>query len=501
MSFTDSIKFKFTLWYLAVLSSILILLGSGIYISLSRQLNQNLDNSLMMRARQISNFRDIIAIVAGGTFEEEPGELVSFYFYSGNDLEEISQKGNKIPVDTAWIDHIFEGNSEFKTMVNKTDGTFRLYAMPYYPQRQSINSDQFIEKDRRRPPPRPKRKPDRSNGEIDRPVGRFPPPERIEVSQAVLIIARSAKDVNMILDRLFQILLMALPLTLVLSGGGGIFLLHRVLNPVDQITKTAREIEETDLSRRIDVRTNDELGQLGITLNLMIERLEKAFKRQKELTGDASHELRAPLAVIQAESTLALQKERDTASYQQSLGIIANEAEHMSGIIKQLLFLARTDSGMERILFHKFNLSQAVTAACNDVHVLFLEKKLSLDLKIQDQLEIIGNKKLLRNIILNLLTNAIHYSPNGGKIIVALYQENKMVVLSVMDNGIGIPDEALSNIFDRFYRVDKARSKDAGGSGLGLAICKQIVQMHGGKIGVESKINQGSRFFVKLHSI
>jgi heavy metal sensor kinase len=495
MSLTDSIKFKFTLWYLAVLGSILIFLGSGIYLSLSRQLNQNLDNSLMMRAEQISNFRDIIGIVAGGTFEEEPGELVAFYFYSGNGLTKISQKGNKIPVDKAWIDHILDGNSEFKTGVN--DGvTLRLYAIPYHPE--ISGGSQPIEKDKRGPPPGPRRRPARVSGKRDRPFGQFAPPKPVDVSEAVLLIARPVKGVEIVLDRLFQILICALPLTLVLSGGGGIFLLSRALNPVDQITKTAREIGETDLSRRVDVRTKDELGKLGVTLNLMIERLEKAFQRQKELTGDASHELRAPLAVIQAESTLALQKERDTVSYQKALVIIANEAGHMSGIIKQLLFLARIDSGNERISFHKFNLSQATATICNDVNVLFLEKELTLDLKIQDQLEIIGDEKLLRNLILNLLTNAIHYSPSGGQIIVALYQEYEKVVLSVMDKGIGIPDDALSKIFDRFYRVDKARSRDVGGSGLGLAICKQIVQMHNGKIQVVSKINQGAQFFVRF---
>ncbi len=500
MKFKDSIKFKFTLWYLAVLGSVLIVLGSGVYLSFSRQLHQNLDKSLMARAHQLSNFRDIIAIVAGGTFEEEPGEFISFFYYDENGLRDISHKGNKISVDTKWIDGIINGNPSFKTITDDKYGLLRIYAIPYSPEKPIINIDQFLGKSRRPPPaPEPGKGPEDHSRQRNRPPKQPLPPEEVEIHRSALIIARSAADVKIALDRLFHILLMALPLTLILSGGGGIFLLQRVLNPVSRIARTAREIEETDLSRRIDVRTKDELGNLANTINLMIERLEKAFQRQKELTGDASHELRAPLAVIHAEASLALQKERDTASYQKSLEIIVAEAEHMSGVIKQLLFLARADMGKEDEALKKLNLTQLLSAVCNDVNILFLEKKLSFNLKIHEQIEVMGNEKLLRNLILNLLTNAIRYTPPGGEIIVALFQKKKEAIISVADNGIGIPAEALPKIFDRFYRVDKNRSRDAGGSGLGLAISNQIVQIHGGKIEVESKINQGTTFFVKLH--
>jgi len=276
------------------------------------------------------------------------------------------------------------------------------------------------------------------------------------------------------------------------------FLARRAFKPVDQIAKTAREIEEKDLSRRIDVQTKDELGRLAATLNQMIDRLEKAFKRQKEFTGDASHELRAPLAVIQAEVTLSLQKDRGKQAYQKSLEIVSQEADHMGVIINQLLTLARADSGKEQLQFTKINLAKFLQDLCTDIEILCQEKGLTLQLDYFENLFINGDSRSLRNLVDNLLTNAIRYTATGGMISVALLRKKNMAVISIADTGIGIPSDELPFIFERFYRVDKARSREDGGSGLGLAICKHIVNTHGGSIEVESQIQKGSTFHVKL---
>lgn len=240
------------------------------------------------------------------------------------------------------------------------------------------------------------------------------------------------------------------------------------------------------------------MGRLASTLNLMIERLEKAFQRQKELTGDASHELRAPLAVIQAEATLALQRERDPDSYRRSLEMIARETDHMSGTLKQLLTLARADSGKEEMAFRGVELVPFLTGLCEDMTILCREKGQTLHHELGNPITIKGDPQALRNMLANLITNAIRYTPEGGSITVSLYREGSMAVVAVSDTGMGIPPKALPHIFKRFYRVDKARSREAGGSGLGLAICKHIALAHGGTIRVESRINQGSTFRVRL---
>jgi len=534
MNFLHSIKFKFTLWYLAILSILLIFLASGVYFTLSKVLHRNLDDTLQYRAQQLSEFKEIIAIVASGTFEEEFGEIVSFYLYSNGQLKSISNKGLDISVSPEFINQVLSGKNLFHTIETKHSGKFRLYAQQYFPDNPRIETRKFSGpprdrrdrqnrsnwqhedlQDRRDRYKRPREDQRNSRDRYDRPrddqrkprdrYDRQNPNQRpedldqlLEVHKSALVVARPTGDTDMALQRLLQILLFAVPLTIVFAGGGGMFLARRAFKPVDQIAKTAREIEEKDLSRRIDVQTKDELGRLAATLNQMIDRLEKAFKRQKEFTGDASHELRAPLAVIQAEVTLSLQKDRGKQAYQKSLEIVSQEADHMGVIINQLLTLARADSGKEQLQFTKINLAKFLQDLCTDIEILCQEKGLTLQLDYFENLFINGDSRSLRNLVDNLLTNAIRYTATGGMISVALLRKKNMAVISIADTGIGIPSDELPFIFERFYRVDKARSREDGGSGLGLAICKHIVNTHGGSIEVESQIQKGSTFHVKL---
>jgi signal transduction histidine kinase len=246
------------------------------------------------------------------------------------------------------------------------------------------------------------------------------------------------------------------------------------------------------------VTTQDELGTLAATINHMIARLEKAFLRQKELTGDASHELRAPLAVIQAEATLALQRKREASSYQRSLEIIAKESDHMAAVIGQLLFLARADAGNEMTDLTEMDLLPFIQELSADIEPLFHEKQQTLTFHQTGPVVVKADCSLLRTVMLNLLRNAMQYTPERGEISVSLKKENSMARISVSDNGIGIPEEALPFIFNRFYRVDKARARESGSSGLGLAICKHIVELHQGQISVRSQIDKGTIFLVTL---
>jgi heavy metal sensor kinase len=338
----------------------------------------------------------------------------------------------------------------------------------------------------------------------DRPV-MLPPPgvpgpaaTGVNVESAALVIGRPTEDIKQALDRLLHTLLIAVPLTLVAAGGGGVFLVRRALKPVDEMTQKARSIEERDLSQRIEVKTKDELGRLAATLNEMFERLEKAFKRQKQFTGDASHELRAPLAIIEAESTLALQKDRTRNDYRRSLETISQEAHRMAHIVDQLLALARAESGEEKISLRKVNIGKLVTDLSAEVEMLCWDRGLNYKLGKMENLVVKGDRSKLRQLLLNILDNAIKYTPSGGEISVSVRKEGEWAVAYVRDTGIGIPSEELPHIFERFYRVDKARSRSEGGSGLGLAIAKRIAEIHGGRIEVESQIDVGSTFRVYL---
>jgi heavy metal sensor kinase len=459
MSFIHSIKFRFTIWYLLVLAVLLIALSAGVYFYLSRSLYRSLDDSLEIRSSQLSNIPAILESIRQGEFQEELGEIVILYFYSGDQLTEVSPRGISIPTPHELISQAIAGTSLFTTIQTEEGEGLRLLAVP-------IN------------------------------ISILGPPPGIQ--PAALVIARSTKQIDQALAGLLRTLIIAVPLALALAAAGGIFLARRALKPVDKIAQTAREIGESDLSQRINVNTKDELGRLAATLNEMIGRLEKAFQRQKQFTSDASHELRTPLAVIEAESTLALQKERPSSDYRQSLESISQESRRMSSLIDQLLTLARADAGKEQWNFTEVNLGKLISNLSTDVEVLCQEKGLSFQLGQPQDLVVKGDEARLRELFMNLLDNAIRYTPAPGTISLSLRREGQMAVVAITDTGVGIPTEDIPFIFERFYRVDKSRSRADGGSGLGLAICQHIAEAHEGKIEVESQMGAGSTFSVWL---
>ena len=459
MSFIHSIKFRFTIWYLLVLAVLLIALSAGVYFSLSRSLYRSLDRSLELRSTQLRSIPAILESIRQGEFQEQLGEIIILYFYSGNQLIEVSAPGISISLTHEFISEAIAGSSSFATTQTSEGERVRLLAIP-----------------------------------VELSIPGLPS----GTQSAALVIARSTRQIDNALARLVRTFIIAVPLALILAAGGGLFLARRALKPVDKIAQTAREIEEGDLSRRINVNTKDELGRLAATLNEMIGRLEKAFQRQKQFTSDASHELRAPLAVIEAESSLALQKERPSSDYQRSLEIISQESRQMSALIDQLLTLARADAGKEQWNFTELNLGKLITNLSTDVEILCQEKGLSFQLGQLQDLVVKGDEARLRELFMNLLDNAIRYTPSPGTVSVSLRREEQMAVVAITDTGIGIPPEDMPFIFERFYRVDKSRSRAEGGSGLGLAICRHIAEAHGGKIEVESQVGAGSTFSVWL---
>ena len=502
MNFFHSITFRFTLWYLAILGILLGLFGCGVYITLSHVIHRNLDASLMARADQLLEFKDIIGILEQGTFEDHAGEFVAFFFYHNGRLRDIASKGQKLPVPRSSIDQALSGKAFFSDLVTPRGEKLRAFLKPYTPESPYVQ--------RRRPPrPREPRGPEAENIRPERtdrprrppPPPRPPGPQRLEIQSSVLVVARPTRDMEEVLGRLVQIMMIALPLTLVFSGGGGVFLARRAFKPVAEITKTAREIGESDLGRRIQVETRDELGALADTLNQMIERLQKAFERQKQFTGDASHELRAPLAIIQAESTLALQKNREPVTYQKALENIAQESERMSHVINQLLTLARADAGKGIYHFEIIDPAGFIREVCEDMAVLCREKGLTLSQNLTEGIRVRADAKSMHSLLINLINNAVAATEAGGRISVRLQRTRDAALIAVMDTGIGIPTAELPLIFERFYRVDKARSRSSGNSGLGLAICRHIVDAHGGCIKVDSKLGRGACFQVSIPAV
>lgn len=287
------------------------------------------------------------------------------------------------------------------------------------------------------------------------------------------------------------------PLFLALAALGGYWMSRRALDPVDQMTRAARDIGALDLAKRLNVPpTRDELARLAETLNEMLERLEAAFRKITQFTADASHELRTPVAVMRTSAEIALRKPRSDAEYREALSQILREADNVSRLIETLLVVARADSGGQ-LPMERADLGSVLAKACDKSKLLADEKGVALTRNgAAAPIWVQCNTSSLERLFLIVLDNAVKYTPPGGKIDVKLDSGDGFAVTEIRDTGIGIPSEDMPHIFDRFYRADRARTREPGGAGLGLAIGKWIAHAHGGEIRVESEIAKGSSFEV-----
>lgn len=450
MSLFKSIKFRLTVWYLVAIAVLLIVFGAVAYYLLSKNLYRNLDESLRARVVEIQGSLKIVNNVM--QFEEKFNDLVMIYDADGALKQRLGPNVRFSHIEDMVQQALF-GKGSFQSASTTEGHEVRLYAAPF-----NVDSRTRI----------------------------------------AIVVGRVPSDVRDMLD-IFRVVIVNSALVVVLLAGiGGMFLAGRTLKPVERIAATARAIGESDLSRRIDIQTEDELGHLAATLNGMIARLEEAFQKQRQFVADASHELRTPLAIIQAESSLALDRKRSQGEYRKSLELVNQEVAYMSDIVGKLLLLARSDAGFEPVVPQDVNITDLFSELAQDVGALAQEKGLQFSLGPAESFVVRGDRLKLRQLLLNVLDNAVRYTPSGGSVTGSITRRNGSAVVSVADTGVGIPAEHLPFIFDRFYRVDKVRSGGEGGTGLGLSIALTIAKMHGGTIEVESQPGKGTTFSVVL---
>lgn len=308
------------------------------------------------------------------------------------------------------------------------------------------------------------------------------------------------------LPRLAATLALASLAVLLGAAGGGYWLAGRVLRPVQAITRTARQISDSDLSRRLNLNSPDELGELSNTFDEMLARLEAGFERQRQFTADASHELRTPLTIIGLETGRMLGGRRTPEEYQQVLRTIQNENDHMTRLVNDLLQLARMESGQTRLDRTSEDLSDLVVEVLERLMPLAANQRVHLEAGDLPETLVQGDRAMLAQMVSNLVSNAIKYARSGdGWVKVETGTTGGQAWVRVEDNGAGVAPEDRPYIFDRFYRADRTGSQERDpnaptGSGLGLAIVRWIAQAHGGEACLEESSGTGAVFRVTLPS-
>ncbi len=314
-----------------------------------------------------------------------------------------------------------------------------------------------------------------------------------------ILVAYSLNELDDVLENLFVIFLYLIPIAVALSVLGGLYLAHKALAPVHEVTQRARKITAENLDQSIPVRNvDDEIGRLINTMNDMIRRLHASFALMRQFSSDASHELRTPLTIMRGEIELALRSDKTPEEYRRVLSSTLEEIVRLKSIIDNLLTLGKADQGVLDLHLEEVPLDSLIKDLYDDSEVLAEAKHITVELKKAEPVTVVGDRGRLRQLFLNIVDNAIKYTPEGGHVAISVERQNGAALVEVEDNGIGIPAQDLDKIFDRFYRVDKARSRELGGTGLGLSIAKWIAELHRGSISVQSELNKGSKFTVRL---
>jgi heavy metal sensor kinase len=316
----------------------------------------------------------------------------------------------------------------------------------------------------------------------------------------VIEVVEPLNGVDLALLYFERFLLIGVPVLMGLGTFGAFWITRRALAPVDRITMDARSITANNLSGRLAVpKAVDELRRLSETLNQMLDRIETSFKSIRQFTADASHELRAPMTLIHAAADFSLRRDRSKEELQDAMGRILRESKRTTALVDDLLLIARSDSDQAAFERNSIDLSSMLNDVSTQASTLAQAKHIKIVPKIPNQAVVIAGDELsIRRLFMALVDNAVKYTPEHGTVWIHLDIENKQAVIQIRDTGLGISNDDLPRVFDRFWRADKVRSRDEGGTGLGLAIAKGITERHGGTLRVESQLGHGSTFSVRL---
>ncbi len=446
----QSIRYRLTVWYALALTTGLSLFAAGIWFSMGQSLKRDIDRSLNERMLSIQLFLQ-------AELKEQAHDV----------REELQEYAQALPGNTYLRVTAPDGSTVF---VSKAD-------LPW-------------------PSPTGQRVADlRTPGHSYRTLARE---LNLQTGKWHVTFATALDDVDSLLGKLRVLLLALSPVVVLLASLGGAWLSRRALRPVDDITAAARQIGINNLSERLSVpKTGDELQRLSETWNSMLGRLEDAVSRLSRFTADASHELRTPLTVIRSTAEIASRKFRPAETYREALRQIVGESERMTGLIEDLLFLARCDAENLDLPMDALPLSALIDEAYSVMRPAADLKDIQL---LVDRGEaptlVLGNKPALRRLAIVLIDNAIKYSPCGSIVTLTLSTAVGRVHLKVRDTGAGIPEGELPFLFQRFYRGSKARENGNSGSGLGLALANGIALRHGSSITVTSTVGEGSTFEV-----
>ncbi len=483
-----SLRFKLTLWYVLILGVLLISFSALLYITLSRSLYRDVDQKLRSLA-------ELIASESSSPF---------FKFGLGSIDQALEASMNLKPIGK-FIQVLDESGR-----IGRKSENLKGIQLPISLNALRNASKGFITYET-----------NHSVGNTPLRIITYPVKENSQVTK-IIQVASSLEDVEDALAKLLTILAITVPSILMIASLGGLFLANKALKPVDRITQTARMITSQNLNQRIQtLKVKDEISRLIDTFNEMISRLDQSFRQIKQFTTDASHELKTPLTILKGEVEVALRKKRLPHEYEQILESNLEEINRMSKIVEDLLLLSKADIGEIQLNREDINLTRFMAGLVEQMKILAQPKNIRIEMnnhqaEDMEEIHILGDALRMRELFINLIENGIKYTEEGGSVLITLTKEigeshtpltsngkraNHFAKIIVADTGIGIAKEDQEKIFNRFFRVDKARSREQGGSGLGLSICKWIVEAHQGEITVQSEPGKGSSFIVRLPSI
>jgi len=464
---TDSLAFRLTIWYVVILGAIVVFAGTFLYQGYRKGLYSEFDEHLFEIAEDVDAFwqrrgvtwEEALSRAEARHKEDDPFLLAIELPEKGKTDKALTfHRAERVP------DGALHFSPDLYLRADKRDWEHPLYL---------TRTEKALAKTAVRALLLPVR------------------------GNAIIQVGRSLDRINGELRRLALIMSLAGLLLLALASLGGIFIIRKALRPVGSVVEAAQRITADDLSMRIEHRgRRDEIGILVETFNDMIARLEGSIKKIKQFSGDVSHELRTPLTIIRGEIEVLQRKVRTPEEYRQTMDSVLEESARMNRIIDDLLFLSRLEALTGEDFDVQVPLDEVLIQAFESRELTARRKGLRLELRDPAPVRIRGEANLLERLIVNLIDNAIRYTPPDGRIEVSLETAREAAVLSVRDTGVGIPDEAIPQIFDRFFVVDKSRSKESGGSGLGLAIVKEVADVHGASIDVQSRVGEGTRFIV-----